>query len=254
MAVFITGEVEFDKGGTWQFAADVEARRAQEEMEAAANAESAGQGSCAQRNADGTCADDEIRQESPKPTPAPMTPEEQKAAEEKAEKQRKKKEREEKRSADRKKDRERQEENRRLANEAKAAREEAKKAEQEAFSAKAKGQREAREKEAESCPAVFDEKGDVVKFGRDAFGKGKCAARKLEKLTRDERQQQKLKKMEYQDQLSKGGEDAKKNRHKLKMAKRRAKEAFAEENMAVFDDYGRMLKYGLEPLEVRGHG
>ena len=85
-----------------------------------------------------------------------------------------------------------------------------------------------------------------------------CAHRRAGKLTGKERTAQKVARMDYTDKMAAantgsgeaGGPVRKNKKHALRMAKRRAKAAYREENMAVFDMYGRLLKYGLEPLEV----
>jgi len=122
--------------------------------------------------------------------------------------------------------------------------------------AEARKVRDKEEKEAEKCPAIFDVKGAVVKFGKNTVGKGKCRHRKLSKLTRKERREQQLKKMDYTDKLGSSGSGGEKkgsvkDRHKLRLAKRRCMDEFREKNMAVFDHYGRVLKYGQEPLETK---
>jgi hypothetical protein len=126
------------------------------------------------------------------------------------------------------------------------------------------------EAEAAKCPAIFDEKGVVVKFGSNKVGGGKCRHREVGKLTKKERREQQIKKMDYTDNLakkrSKGGEGSgaeggggggegggggAKTRHAERMAKRRCMDEFREKNMAVFDHYGRVLKYGQEPLDTK---
>lgn len=153
-------------------------------------ARSAGQGSCP--DGDPSCADETRREPEPpkKEEPPPETPEEKAKRELREKKRAEKAER-------RKKDNEKKKA--RLAEEAEK-RSDKKKVEDAALNkrkAEARKVRDKEEKEAEKCPAIFDVKGAVVKFGKNTVGKGKCRHRKLSKLTRKERREQQLKKMDY---------------------------------------------------------
>ena len=154
----------------------------------------------------------------------------------------------------------------------KAERKRAKQADLDVRKDKAKAARKKFEDEAAACPAVLSEAGEVLGFGGGGkssksskknkptkpFKDASCAHRRAGKLTGKERTAQKVARMDYTDKMAAantgsgeaGGPVRKNKKHALRMAKRRAKAAYREENMAVFDMYGRLLKYGLEPLEV----
>ena len=176
--------------------------------------ESAGQGSCPE--GDSTCNDQsKTSEEKQKKEETP----EQKAKRELREKKAKEKAERRKRDNEKKQARLKEEAEKR------AAKQKIEDADLAKRKAQAKKKRDKEEAEAAKCPVVFDAKGKVVKFGKNTVGKGKCRHRSADKLTRKERREQQLKKMEYTDKLgsdtSSNEKGAVKNRHKMRMAKRR---------------------------------